>query len=98
MKKVSITLSFDDAKLDALQFSLKKENTTVQERMDEALRKLYEQTVPEPVREYLDSKTDPVVKSRRAKAEKNSVPKSQAKPEPAKSILNDVVAVEGAQK
>ena len=64
MQKISITLSFDDEKLDALEFSLKKENSSVQKRMDEALRQLYEQTVPEPVREYLNSRTAPPSPSR----------------------------------
>ena len=53
MKKVNITLAFDEDKLDALEFSLKKENSSVQSRMEDALRQLYEKTVPEPVREYL---------------------------------------------
>lgn len=65
MKKVNITIAFDDEKLDALEFSLHKENATVQSRMDEALKQLYEKTVPEPVREYLDSKTAPAPKAKR---------------------------------
>lgn len=65
MKKVNITIAFDDEKLDALEFSLRKENATVQSRMDEALKQLYEKTVPEPVREYLDSKAAPVPKPKR---------------------------------
>ena len=52
MKKVNITLTFDDDKLDALEFSLRKEHSSVQARMDDALKQLYEQTVPEAVREY----------------------------------------------
>lgn len=56
MKKTNITLTFDDDKLDALEFSLRKEHSSVQSRMDDALKQLYEQTVPEAVREYLDSK------------------------------------------
>ena len=47
MKKVNITLTFDDDKLDALEFSLRKEHSSVQARMDDALKQLYEQTVPE---------------------------------------------------
>lgn len=54
--KTDITLSFDDEKLEALELCLKKENSSVKKRMDEALRDLYEKSVPEPVREYLDSK------------------------------------------
>lgn len=66
MEKVDITLTFDAGKLDALAFSLRKQNTTVQSRMDEALKQLYEKTVPEPVREYLDSKAAPVPKPKRS--------------------------------
>ena len=46
MKKVNITLTFDDDKLDALEFSLRKEHSSVQASMDDALKQLYEQTVP----------------------------------------------------
>lgn len=65
MKKVNITIAFDDEKLDALEFSLRKENASVQVKMDEALKSLYEKTVPEPVREYLESKAAPAPKPRR---------------------------------
>ena len=44
MKKVNITLAFDEDKLDALEFSLKKENSSVQSRMEDALRQLYRRT------------------------------------------------------
>jgi len=59
MEKNEITLSLDSERMDALAFYLKKENCTVQGKMDEALRQLYEKSVPEPVREYLDAKTAP---------------------------------------
>ena len=51
MEKNELKLSFDSEKMEALAFYLKKENSSVQKKMDEALRQLYEQTVPEPVRE-----------------------------------------------
>ena len=60
MENNEIKLSFNSEKMEALVFYLKKDNTTVQKKMDEALRLLYEQTVPEPLREYLDAKTVPV--------------------------------------
>lgn len=77
MKKVNITLTFEDEKLDALEFSLKKENASVQAKMDEALRQLYEKTVPGPVREYLDSKAAPsgASRPRPKRPAKPSVPK-----------------------
>lgn len=59
MQKTEIMLSFDGEKLDALEFYLKKENTTVQKRMNEALTELYERIVPEAVREFLDRKAPP---------------------------------------
>lgn len=59
MEKIEITLSLDSEKMEALVFYLKRENTNVRSKMDEALRLLYEQTVPEPLREYLDAKAAP---------------------------------------
>ena len=83
MKKVNITLTFDDDKLDALEFSLRKEHSSVQARMDDALKQLYEQTVPEAVREYLDSKAVPAPKPKRtAKAANPNAPICQPKPAP----------------
>ena len=63
MEKNEITLSFDGERMCALTIYLKKENTTVQEKMDEAMRLLYEQTVPEPVREYLDIISAPAARA-----------------------------------
>ena len=51
MQKKDITLTFEDEKLDALEFSLKKKGSSVQRRMQEALKGLYEQGVAAPVRE-----------------------------------------------
>lgn len=65
MDKANITLSFDQEKLNALEFYLKKEKTTAQRRLEEALAQLYEQTVPEPLREYLDSRTAPPPRPKR---------------------------------
>jgi len=65
MEKSEITLSFDSEKMNAMAIYLKKEDTNVQEKMDEALRQLYEQAVPETVREYLDAKAAIGVRPRR---------------------------------
>lgn len=77
MEKNEIMLSFDSEKMRALAFYLAKENTTVQKKMDEALRRLYEETVPEPLREYLDAKPASAARPRRP------VRPSQSKPAPA---------------
>lgn len=59
MQKVEITLSFEAEKLEALEYHLKKERTSAKKQLDEALQKLYEEKVPEPLREYIDSKSAP---------------------------------------
>ena len=83
MKKATVTIAFDDEKLGALEFSLRKEHSSVQEHLEDALNALYEKTVPEPLREYLDSKTAPTaVKPRRPV--KPAAPKPQSsEPKPA---------------
>ena len=66
MQKTSITVAFDEDKLDALEFSLKKaEGSNVQAWLDQALAQLYEQTVPQPLREYLDSRAAPPPRPKR---------------------------------
>ena len=65
MEKTEITLSLDNERMDALSFYLAKENVTVRKKMEEALRQLYETTVPEPVREYLDAKTAAAARPKR---------------------------------
>ena len=80
MKKATVTIAFDDEKLGALEFSLRKEHSSVQARMDDALKQLYEQTVPEAVREYLDSKAVPVPKPKRtAKSAAPKMPSNEPK-------------------
>ena len=74
MKKATVTVTFDDEKLGALEFSLRKEHSSVQEHLEDALNALYEKTVPEPVREYLDSRAAPAARPRR--------PARPAKPQP----------------
>ena len=54
MGETNITINFDAAKLDALEFALRKQRSSVQRRMAEMLQQLYESEVPEAVREYVD--------------------------------------------
>ena len=77
MKKANITVAFDEDKLDALEFSLKKEGSTVQSTLEQTLAQLYEQTVPQPLREYLDSRSAPAPRPKRPS---RPAPKAQAEP------------------
>ena len=90
MSKIDITLTFDDEKLDALEFYLKKENSTVQKRMDEALRKLYEEMVPEVVREFVDRKAPPPPRPKR--------PARPPAPKSAPENKNDKEGSDGQQR
>ena len=92
MENNEIKLSFDSEKMEALVIYLKKENSSVQNKMNEALRQLYEQTVPEPVREYLDVKSAPAARPKRPP--RPSQPKSAAPkqmPAPADQGKEDAV-------
>jgi len=82
MEKQEITLSFDSERMRALTIYLKMENATVQEKMDEAMRQLYEKTVPEPVREYLDIVSAPPSRPKRP-TRPNQAKSEQAKAPPA---------------
>lgn len=46
MEETNITINFDAAKLDALEFALRKQRSSVQRRMAEMLQQLYEAEVP----------------------------------------------------
>lgn len=95
MKKVNISIAFEDEKLNALEFSLKKENSSVQKRMDDALKELYEKTVPEPVREYLDSKSVPAA----PKPKRPAKPAAQKAAAESKSSFSAIApAVSGAEE
>lgn len=75
MSETNITINFDASKLDALEFVLRKQRSSVQRRMAEMLQQLYESEVPEAVREYVDSKATPAARPRRpAKADAKTQP------------------------
>ena len=82
MKRENIMIPFESEQLAALDFSLKKKNTSVQAQMEKTLQELYETEVPEAVREYLDSKAVPAPKPKRTV--KSAAPKPQSsEPKPA---------------
>ena len=72
MEKAIIELSFDADKLEALEYCLEKERTNAKKRMADALQQLYEEKVPEVVREYLDRKSTPASRPRRPRPQKQT--------------------------
>lgn len=87
MGTINITVPFAEEKLAVLNFSLQKENTTVQKRMESALTELYENAVPEPLREYIESK---MKRPARPKAVKK--PAESATPAVTTVLENEVTA------
>lgn len=75
MGETNITINFYAAKLDALEFVLRKQRSSVQRRMVEMLQQLYESEVPEAVREYVDSRAAPAARPKRPA--KSVTPKAQ---------------------
>ncbi len=84
MNKIDVTIPFDDDKLDVLSFFLKKKNTTPLKELAKALSTLYEQAVPQEVREYIDSRCAPP-----SRPKPKPAPKPTPKPEPPKEVTMD---------
>lgn len=81
VQKVEITLSYDDERVEAMEFYLKKEDSTVQKKMEAALGQLYETLVPEEVREYIDRKTVSARPKRTPKPSRPTQPAAAPVPE-----------------
>ena len=53
MKKINISITFDEEKLTALKMYLGQKNMTVEKELTKALDVLYGKTVPAGVREFI---------------------------------------------
>ena len=82
MNKVPLTFSFEEDKLEAMEIFLKKDGSSVQKKIEETLKKLYEEVVPEPVREFVDAKAGG--KPKRPAPSPKPKPTPKAKSEPGK--------------
>lgn len=71
MKKVTITVSFDEEKLNALKMYLTQKNMQAEKELEKALETLYNKTVPAGVRGFIEMKSGtapkPTEKSRKPK-------------------------------
>ena len=76
MEKTEVTLSIETEKLEAITHYLqKKGNASLQKELGKVLEKLYEETVPPDVREYIDGK----LKRASAKPRPKPAPKTNEK-------------------
>ena len=78
MKKINITIGFEQEKFRALQFYAAKKDADLQSEMGDTLQKLYEKYVPVQTREYIESMSEddkPKPRSNRSGANRtNAVP------------------------
>lgn len=56
MKKATITISFEQEKLKAVQFYMSKSSTSLEAELDEFMARLYKKYVPSQTREYIESR------------------------------------------
>ena len=59
MRKATVTVSYDEEKLDALRKYLEKKGIDFEDEMVKSIDTLYSKNVPSAVKEYLDMKSDP---------------------------------------
>ena len=55
MRKATVTISFDQEKLKAVQFYAGKNDTSLEAELDAFMEKLYKRYVPSQTREYIES-------------------------------------------
>ena len=86
MKTATISISFDEEKLNALKLYLDQKGAKTEDELVKALDVLYTKTVPAGVREFIDMRSGvtpkaPAQKTKKLKLNPPSSAVSEAKPE-----------------
>ncbi len=76
MKTDTITVSFDEEKLNALKLYLKQRGSQPEEELQRALESLYTKTVPVGVREFIEMRSGTAP----------AAPKKKPKPSPSSAV------------
>lgn len=58
MKKAIITITFEQEKLNAIQFYAGKKDASIDTELNDFMEKLYEKYVPAQTREYIESQSE----------------------------------------
>ena len=72
MKKATITISYDEEKLSALNMYLAQKGVQVETELERSLETMYTKTVPAGVREFIEMKSGNTSKPTPAKKLKSS--------------------------
>ena len=72
MKKVGISVMFDEEKLSATKMYMSQKNLDVKTELEKALDGMYAKYVPSNVREFIGMKEQTPVKNKSEKAQKKS--------------------------
>lgn len=77
MKQASITIKYDEEKLNAVRQYMQKKDADLEAELSEVLGKLYEKYVPQAVREYIESRENvpPAIQKANRSSTKNSADK-----------------------
>lgn len=80
MEKVSVTVSIEKERFEALTFYLhRKEQTTPLKILEKMLMEMYEKHVPQDTREYIDSRLKPVPVAKVKPKKRETAPKEEVK-------------------
>lgn len=64
MKKATITVTFEQEKLKAVQFYISKCGVSLEAELEDFMAKLYRKYVPSQTREYIESAEEPEIRPR----------------------------------
>lgn len=73
VKNISIQISYDEEKLEALKVFLDEKGKTMDGELTELLNSLYEKTVPQKVQLFIEKKNRPHMEKQKAKSENKPV-------------------------
>ena len=85
MKKITVSVSFDDEKLSALKMYLEQRGQSVESELEKSIDTLYAKTVPAGVREFLDLRSGIAPIPPKAKKPKPSTAYAESNPDENKS-------------
>lgn len=74
MKKVNVTISYDEEKLNALRMYLEQKDQTPEQELTAAVDTLYAKTVPSGVRDFIEMRSGAVKPTEKKKKPKAPVP------------------------